>query len=204
MEPFVRLEAVAAPLDMANVDTDQLTPARFLGQARKDGLAGVLLHDLRFDAEGRERPDFVLNQPAFRAARILVSGRNFGCGSSRESAVWALWDFGVRSVIAPSFGDIFRGNCLKNGLLPVALPEPRTSALCAALLADPGASMVVDLAGQTVTGPDGRADRFEIDAFAKEALLTGEDELGMTLRYIDQIVAYEAAQGAERTEGVQS
>jgi 3-isopropylmalate/(R)-2-methylmalate dehydratase small subunit len=193
MEPFVRLTAVAAPLDLANVDTDQLTPARFLGQARKNGLADVLLCDLRFAADGSERADFVLNRPAFRGARILVAGRNFGCGSSRETAVWALRDFGFRAVVAPSFGDIFRGNCLKNGVLAITLPEARTSALCAALLAAPGAVMTVDLESQTVAGPDARVDRFEIDDFDKQALLAGLDELGMTLTYMDQIAAFEAA-----------
>lgn len=193
MEPFTQLDAVAAPLDMANVDTDQLTPARFLGQRRADGLASVLLHDLRFDADGAEKPDFVLNRPAFRNARILVGGRNFGCGSSRESAPWALRDYGVRAVIAPSFGDIFHTNCLKNGLLPIELPEARTQALCRALLEAPGARIRVDLAAQSVVGPDGQTDRFEIDDFAKQALLSGLDELAMTLTYLDKIEAYEAA-----------
>jgi 3-isopropylmalate/(R)-2-methylmalate dehydratase small subunit len=196
MEPFTRLTAIAAPLDMANVDTDQLTPARFLTGRRADGLAGVLLHDLRFTPDGVEIADFVLNQPAFRAARILVSGPNFGCGSSRETAAWALRDYGFKAVIAPSFGDIFHANSLKNGLLPVALPEARCKALCAALLERPGAEMTVDLAAQTVAGPDGAVDRFEIDAFAKEALLTGQDELGMTLTYLPQIEAFEAARAA--------
>jgi 3-isopropylmalate/(R)-2-methylmalate dehydratase small subunit len=196
MEPFARLTAVAAPLDMANVDTDQLTPARFLTGRRPDGLASVLLHDLRFEADGAEIADFVLNRPAYRAARILVAGPNFGCGSSRETAAWALRDYGFKAVIAPSFGDIFHTNCLKNGLLPLVLPEVRCKALCAALAARLGAEMTVDLAAQSVAGPDGQTDRFEIDAFAKEALLSGLDELGMTLTYLDRIEAFEAARAA--------
>jgi 3-isopropylmalate/(R)-2-methylmalate dehydratase small subunit len=193
MDRFVCLRAVAAPLDLADVDTDQLTPARFLGQSRGDGFADVLLHDLRFNPDGSRRAQFVLNQSAFRAAKILVAGRNFGCGSSRETAVWALRDFGFRAIIAPSFGDIFQTNCLKNGLAPIVLPEALTAQLCAALAASPGAQMTVDLAAQTVIGPDGRASRFEIDDFAKQALLSGQDELAMTLTYLDQIAAYEAA-----------
>jgi 3-isopropylmalate/(R)-2-methylmalate dehydratase small subunit len=193
MEPFVRLSALAAPLDMDNVDTDQLTPARFLGARRADGMAGVLLHDLRFDADGAERPGFVLNRPLFRNARILVAGRNFGCGSSRETAAWALRDFGFAAVIAPSFGDIFQTNCFKNGLLPVVLDAARVEDLRAALWAEPGGEIAIDLEDQTVRGPDGRIDRFAIDAFAKEALLTGRDELAMTLTFLDRIKAFESA-----------
>jgi 3-isopropylmalate/(R)-2-methylmalate dehydratase small subunit len=192
MDPFVRLTAVAAPLAIANVDTDQLTPARFLVGRRPNGLADVLLCDLRFEERGAERPDFVLNQSAFRRARILVSGPNFGCGSSRETAVWALRDYGFKVVIAPSFGDIFHNNALKNGFLPVVLPQARCKALCAALLARPGAEITVDLEARTVRGPDGEVDRFEIDEFARQALLTGQDELGMTLTLLSQIEAFEA------------
>src|SRR3954453_17612095 len=155
MEPFKNLEAVAAPLDATNVDTDQIIPARFLWQQRKDGNGELLFNDLRLNQDKSPRRDFVLNRPEYRGARILVAGRNFGCGSSREHAVWALYDAGFRSVVAPSFGDIFYNNCFQNGLLPIVLPAERVAALMEGLRARPGASIGIDLPAQTVTGPDG-------------------------------------------------
>ena len=179
----------AAPFPAANVDTDQIIPARFLWKARKDGFADTLFGDLR--ADGTET--FVLDRPEYREARILVAERNFGCGSSREHAVWALWDGGFRAVIAPSFGDIFFNNSLKNGLLPIVLPAARVAALLNELARRPGARVAVDLAAQAVTGPDGRVDRFEIDPLQKESLLEGLDDIDLTLRYRDRLDAFERA-----------
>ena len=167
MEPFKRLDAVAATMPVPNVDTDQIIPARFLRKSRKDGFGQYLFHDLRFDDGGREKPDFVLNRTGFRDAKVLVAERNFGCGSSREHAVYALWDYGFRAVIAPSFGDIFYGNSLKNGFLPVVLPADAAAELCGAIESSPGAHVAVDLEQQQVTGPDGTHYRFEIDPFRK-------------------------------------
>ncbi|NNM73101.1 3-isopropylmalate dehydratase small subunit [Enterovirga aerilata] len=188
MEPFRTLSAVAAPLPSANVDTDQIIPARFLWKARRDGFADTLFSDLR---SGRDGGTFVLDRPEFAHARILVAERNFGCGSSREHAVWALWDGGIRAVVAPSFGDIFYNNALKNGLLPVVLPPERVAALLEILSARPGSIVTIDLAAQTVTGPDGHADRFEIDPLRKECLLEGLDDIDLTLRYRDRMEAFE-------------
>jgi len=192
MKPFTRLTAVAAPLDMANIDTDKIIPARYLRKPREPGYDPYLFYDLRFDAAGRERPDFVLNQPAYRKAGILVAGANFGCGSSREGAAYALLDYGIRSVIAPSFGDIHYANEIQNGMVPVILPEETCAALRAQLRAAPGAQMSVDLESQTVTAPDGATHRFAIDAIYRERLLKGLDEVGLVLEYLPQIEAFEA------------
>ena len=194
MEAFQRLDAIAAPMPVPNVDTDQVIPARFLRKPRKDGYGQYLFHDLRFDDAGRERPEFVLNRGVYRGARILVADKNFGCGSSREHAVYALWDYGFRAVIAPSFGDIFHENSFKNGFLPIVLPVEVTSAMCHALDAKPGTRMVVDLVAQAVTGPDGSQHRFAIDAFRKECLLRGIDELDFTLSHRAEIEAFERKQ----------
>ena len=197
MRPFTRLTAVAAPIDLPNVDTDRVIPARFLRRPKESAEPRLLFHDVRFDPEGREREEFVLNQPPFREARILVTAENFGCGSSREWAVWALDAFGVRAVVGSSFGDIFHENCLKNGLLPVRLPAPVVADLRAQLHASPGATVTVDLESQTVTGPDGTAHRFEIDAFRKQALLAGGDEIAFTLTHEPAIAAFERRRRAE-------
>jgi 3-isopropylmalate/(R)-2-methylmalate dehydratase small subunit len=194
VEAFTRLTAVAAPFDLPNVDTDRIVPARFLRKPRGPECARFLFHDLRFDAAGVERPDFVLNQPAYRGARILVAAANFGCGSSREMAVWVLEAFGIRAVIAPSLGDIFHQNCFKNGLLPVVLPDDVVAGLRRQLHERPGASLTVDLPVQTVSAPDGSVARFEIDAFRKELLLAGRDELELTIGYEGRITAFEARQ----------
>jgi 3-isopropylmalate/(R)-2-methylmalate dehydratase small subunit len=190
MQAFQNLDAVAAPIARPNVDTDQIVPARFLRKPRNLGFGDYLFRDLRLDRDGSER-DFVLNKPGYRDAKILVAERNFGCGSSREAAVYALWDYGFRAVIAPSFGDIFFGNSFMNGLLLIVLPEADVTALIAALDAKPGAHMRVDLAGQKVTGADGKTYRFDIDAYRKRCLLEGLDELAFTLSQREAIAAFE-------------
>jgi 3-isopropylmalate/(R)-2-methylmalate dehydratase small subunit len=191
MEPFKHLDAVAAPMAAPNVDTDQIVPARFLWRKRDDPWGHLLFHDLRFNDDSSPKPGFVLNVPAYAGARVLVADRNFACGSSREHAVWSLYDYGFRAVIAPSFGDIFFNNSFKNGLLPIVLPSERTVALRCALEQQPGVRIVVDLEAQTVAGPDGAIDRFEIDPFRKECLLAGADEIQFTLGHDQQIGAFE-------------
>jgi len=185
MEPFTTLSALAVPLDLPNLDTDQIIPARFLWRSRASGYGELLFNDLR-------SPDFVLDLPAFAGARILVAERNFGCGSSREQAVWALHDAGFRAVIAPSFGDIFYNNCCKQGLLPVTLPEAEVAALRAAILKAPGESTTVDLEQLTVSAPGGWHSSFEISAFRRKQLLEGLDEIAYTLGHAAQIAAFEA------------
>jgi 3-isopropylmalate/(R)-2-methylmalate dehydratase small subunit len=198
MQPFTRVTAVAAPIDLPNVDTDRVIPARFLRKPQgAPGYDRFLFHDVRFDGSGTERPEFVLNQPAYRGARILVTAENFGCGSSREAAVWALDAYGIRSVIAPSLGDIFHQNCFKNGLLPVLLPAEATSALRRQLHERPGGAITVDLRSQTVTGPDGATYRFDIDPFRKRCLLEGLDEIGLTQTYERDIAAFESRHARE-------
>jgi 3-isopropylmalate/(R)-2-methylmalate dehydratase small subunit len=185
LEPFTTLEAVAAPLDMANVDTDRIIPARFLRQPRSAGYHHWLFHDLR------EQGGFVLDRAEFKDAKILVAAENFGCGSSREGAVWALAGAGFRAWIAPSFGDIFFENSFKNGALPVVLPAARVAAIRALLAERPGTRLKIDLAAQTVTLPDGGVERFEVDPFRKECLLNGWDEIDLTLQHEAAISAYE-------------
>jgi len=191
MEPLTRLDAVAVPLPRANVDTDQIVPALYLQKPRACDFGEFLFRDVRHDAQGARRPDFPLNQPAYEGARILVAGRNFGCGSSREHAVWALHDGGFRAVIAPSFGDIFFGNALKNGLLPVRLADDIVDALLGALQRTPGVHLEVDLVQQTVVAPDGHSAAFDIDPFARRCLLEGIDELAYTLTQTVRIEAFE-------------
>lgn len=191
IEKFETLTAVAIPLDRSNVDTDAIIPARFLKTIRRTGLGIGLFHGWRYDAGGNEVPDFPLNQEPYREGKILVAGENFGCGSSREHAVWALMDFGIRAVVAPSFADIFHGNGLKNGLLPVRLPPGEVRSLLEQLRKAPGASIAVDLPAQTVTAPDGTVHPFEIGSFPKECLLHGLDEIALTLRHEPEIARYE-------------
>ena len=191
MKAFTRLDAVAAPLDQANVDTDQIVPALYLQKPRSDNFGNYLFRDVRRDASGTLRPDFVLNQPVYADAQILVAGPNFGCGSSREHAVWALGDGGFRAVIAPSFGDIFHSNALKNGLLPVRLPLTVVQQMLAQLGAQAGTRLRVDLEAQLVTGPDGRSHRFDIDPFARHCLLEGLDEIAYTLAQRERIEDFE-------------
>jgi 3-isopropylmalate/(R)-2-methylmalate dehydratase small subunit len=191
MEPFTRLDAAAVPIGVPNIDTDQIIPARFLWRKRRDGWGHLLFHDLRFNEAGAPKPDFVLNRDACRDARIVVADCNFGCGSSREHAVWALYDFGIRAVMAPSFGDIFYNNSLQNGLLPVILPAGRVAALRALLEQSPGSHVAIDLETQTATGPDGAIDTFDIDPFRKECLLAGTDDISFTLGHRERIAAFE-------------
>jgi 3-isopropylmalate/(R)-2-methylmalate dehydratase small subunit len=192
MDKFTLLTAVAAPLNLANVDTDKIIPARFLKTIKRTGLGKDLFSDLRYDETGAEKPGFVLNQPKYRHAEILVAGENFGCGSSREHAPWALLDFGIRCVIAPSFADIFHGNCFKNGILPIALPAE----ICEHLMADAAlgtnARLTIDLENQLVIRPDGSRIPFQVDAFRKHCLLNGLDDIALTLEHATAITAYEA------------
>jgi len=191
MTPFTKLMAVAAPLDMANIDTDKIIPARFLRRLRGPGYEKLAFHDIRYDANGNDRPDFVLNQAPYRNARILVAGANFGCGSSREAAVYVLYDYGIRAVIAPSFGDIHYGNELQNGMLPVTLADEICQKLRRQLHEQPGAQIAVDLESQTVTGPDGATYRFDIDPNHKERLLKGLDDIDLVMQNISEIEAFE-------------
>jgi len=193
MEPFKSLLAVAAPLAVPNIDTDQVIPARFLWRKRSDGWGHLLFHDLRFNDDGSPEPQFALNRPEYRDAQVLVAGPNFGCGSSREHAVWSLYDHGIRAVIAPSFGDIFCNNSFQNGLLPIVLPAAMVDALIAALEQAPGSHIGIDLQAQHVVGPDGAMHAFEIDPFRKECLLAGADEVAFTLSLGNQIDAFEKA-----------
>jgi 3-isopropylmalate/(R)-2-methylmalate dehydratase small subunit len=197
MEKFTRLTASACPLGIANLNTDQLLPARFLKLPRAAGLGTALLRDLRFDAEGRERPDFPLNRPAWREARIIVGGRNFGCGSSRESAVYALYDYGILCVVAPSFGDIFAGNAAQNGLLTAAVADEEAAALTRLLDETPDAPVTVDLEQQTIECR-GKTWRFAIDPVRRTRLLNGWDDVAMTESYKNDIAAFKAADRARR------
>ena len=190
-EQFASLTAIAAPYEPVNVDTDQIVPARFLKFPRQDGYGKFLFHDVRED------PGFVLDRAPFDQARILVGNANFGCGSSREGAAYAFHDAGFRSVIAPSFGDIFYSNCMKNGIVPVRLPDSECAALRSLLTNNPGNQLTVDLVAQEVREPDGKVHRFGIDPFYREMLLRGVDELGLTLTLVPQIEAFEQAYARE-------
>ena len=194
MERFTTLTGIAAPLPMVNVDTDQIIPKQFLKTIKRTGLGRHLFAPMRYDAEGAENPDFVLNREPYRNAGIIVAGANFGCGSSREHAPWALLDFGVRCVIAPSFADIFFNNCFKNGILAIALDAAAVESLLDTIADGAHATLTVDLDKQAVTAPDGGVLRFEVDAFRKHCLLNGLDEIGLTLQQEDEIAAFEAAQ----------
>ena len=191
MKPFTTLKAVAAACDLANVDTDRIVPARFLRYPRAGGFGQYLFHDARQD------PGFFINVPAWKSAQILVAADNFGCGSSREGAVWALADAGFRVWIAPSFGGIFHDNSYKNGALPITLPAERVARLRAMLAAQPGAELTIDLRAQTIALPDGSIEPFDIDPFRKECLLNGWDDIDLTLRHAEAIAAFEARQRLE-------
>ena len=192
MEKFTRLTGVAAPLPMVNVDTDMVIPKNYLKVTERTGLGKHLFAEMRFNADGSERPDFVLNRPAWRQAEILVAFENFGCGSSREHAPWALRDFGIRCVIAPSFADIFFNNCFKNGILPLVLPK----AVCAELIDDAergaNATLTIDLEAQALTRPDGERIAFEVEPSRRSRLLEGLDEIGATVAKAHRIDAFEA------------
>ncbi|MCF4165930.1 3-isopropylmalate dehydratase small subunit [Zavarzinia compransoris] len=181
MEPFKKLTGVAAPLDLINIDTDMIIPKQFLKTIKRTGLGVNLFAEMRYDDDGKENPDFVLNQPAWRKAQILVAGANFGCGSSREHAPWAILDFGIRCVIAPSFADIFYNNCFKNGILPIILPQEQVDLLMDDAKRGANAIVTVDLESQEITGPDGGKIKFDVDPFRKHCLINGLDDIGLTL-----------------------
>jgi 3-isopropylmalate/(R)-2-methylmalate dehydratase small subunit len=193
MEPFTTLTGIVAPIDRVNVNTDEITPARFLKTIKRSGFENALFANWRFlDANGTvPNPDFVLNQPRYQGATILLAGDNFGCGSSREHAPWAIRDYGFRCIIAPSFADIFYNNCFNNSILPVTLDEATVRELFNEVEANEGYTLTVDLAAQTITTPSGRVIPFEIDQFRKHALLQGLDNIGWTLSHDDEIAAYE-------------
>lgn len=192
MQPFTKLTATAAPLPMVNVDTDLIIPKQFLKTIKRSGLSKGLFHDLRFDEEGNRKEGFVLDQPAYQNAEILVAGENFGCGSSREHAPWALLDAGIRCIIAPSFADIFHNNCLKNGILPIALAAEQVELLMDDAERGANAVITVDLETQTITGPDGGSITFDIDPFHKHCLMNGLDDIGLTLEKADKIGDFES------------
>jgi 3-isopropylmalate/(R)-2-methylmalate dehydratase small subunit len=201
MQAFTRHQGLVVPLDRPNVDTDQIIPKQFLKSIRRTGFGANLFDEWRYIDRGEPgqdpasrhpNPDFVLNQPRYRGASILLARRNFGCGSSREHAPWAIAEYGFRAVLAPSFADIFYNNCFKNGLLPVVLPEEAVDRLFQAALLQPGFQLSVDLGEQRVLTPDGLALGFEVDAFRKQCLLNGWDDIGLTLRHADEIRDYEA------------
>ena len=192
MRAFTVLSAIAAPLPLANVDTDQIIPARFLKTTTKEGLDKQLFCDWRYDAQGNPKPDFILNQPQGQGAQILLAGDNFGCGSSREHAPWALTQFGFRAVISTSFADIFKQNALKNSLLPIVVPPDAHAELFQLVAKDPGAKVTVDLAAQRLVLPGGKQVEFPVDAFAKHCMLEGVDELGYILGNETAISAYES------------
>ena len=198
MEKFETLTGVAAPMPQINVDTDMIIPKQFLKTIKRTGLGKNLFDEMRYDEAGNEKPDFVLNRPAYRDAKILVAGANFGCGSSREHAPWAIEDFGIRCVIAPSFADIFFNNCFKNGILPIALPQEEVDNLMADAENGANAKLTVDLESQTITRPDGSTVGFDVDPFRKRCLLEGLDDVGLTLEKADAIAAYETRMAAER------
>ena len=197
MQPFTTLTGIAAPIDEPNVDTNQLCPTRFNKTPRGPAYARVLFHDLRFDADGNEK-DFVLNREPYRRAQIVVADRNWGCGSSRESAVYALYEFGIRCVIASSFGDIHANNCFKNGLLPVVLSDEEVASIRAQIHAEPGAAMTIDLHAQTVTDPAGGVHRFTIDPVRRKCLLEGLDDIARTHQYAERLAMFEDEYREER------
>jgi len=196
MDKFTLLTAIAAPLNVANVDTDKIIPARFLKTIKRTGLGKSLFADMRYEADGAEKADFVLNQPKYRHAEILIAGDNFGCGSSREHAPWALLDFGIRCVIAPSFADIFFNNCFKNGILPIVLPDDVVAKLMDDAALGTNARLTVDLERLVVVRPSGEEISFSVDAFRRHCLLNGLDDIGLTLEHTTAIDAYEAREPA--------
>ncbi len=198
MEKFSVLHGVAAPLPLINIDTDMIIPKQFLKTIKRTGLGRNLFDEMRYLPDGQENPDFVLNKAAYRGAKILVAGANFGCGSSREHAPWALLDFGIRCVIAESFADIFYNNCFKNGILPIILPKSDVARLLDDAERGANAMVTIDLDKQEICGPDGGVISFAIDSFRKHCLLNGLDDIGLTLEKADKIAAYEAQKQALR------
>ena len=198
MDKFTTLTGIAAPMPLVNIDTDMIIPKQFLKTIQRSGLGKNLFDEMRYTQDGKEIPDFVLNQPAYRNAEIIVAGDNFGCGSSREHAPWALLDFGIRCVISTSFADIFFNNCFKNGILPIVLPQEQVDILMADAKKGANARMTVDLEAQTVTTSDGQSFRFEVDPFRKHCLLNGLDDIGLTLEKSASIDAFEARNASLR------
>ncbi|MCZ0960509.1 3-isopropylmalate dehydratase small subunit [Paracoccus benzoatiresistens] len=198
MDKFTTLTGIAAPMPLVNIDTDMIIPKQFLKTIQRSGLGINLFDELRYDRDGNELPDFVLNQPAYRQAEIIVAGDNFGCGSSREHAPWALLDFGIRCVISTSFADIFFNNCFKNGILPVVLPQEAVDVLMEDARKGANARMTVDLESQTVTSSDGVSFAFEVDPFRKHCLLNGLDDIGLTMEKAPVIESYETRMAQAR------
>ena len=198
MEKFPTLTGVAAPLHMINVDTDMIIPKQFLKTIKRSGLGKHLFDEMRYDPEGNENPNFVLNKSTYRDAKIIVASENFGCGSSREHAPWALLDFGIRCIIAPSFGDIFYNNCFKNGMLPIRVSKQDLDKLMEHAKRGANTTLTVDLEAQTICGPSGGEVTFEIDAFKKQCLLEGLNEIGLTLQEVDKIERFEDGQRVSR------
>ncbi|MCU9848343.1 3-isopropylmalate dehydratase small subunit [Defluviimonas sp. WL0024] len=198
MDKFTTLTGIAAPMPLVNIDTDMIIPKQFLKTIKRSGLGKNLFDEMRYNADGSEIESFVLNQPAYRDAQILVAGDNFGCGSSREHAPWALLDFGIRCVISTSFADIFFNNCFKNGILPIVLPQDAVDVLMGDARKGANARMTVDLEVQTVTSSDGQSFGFEVDAFRKHCLLNGLDDIGLTLEKAAAIDAFESSAAQAR------
>jgi len=197
MDKFNTLSGIAAPMPLVNIDTDMIIPKQFLKTIKRSGLGVNLFDEMRFDDDGKEIADFVLNKPAYRSAQIIVAGDNFGCGSSREHAPWALLDFGIRCVISTSFADIFYNNCFKNGILPIVLPKEQVDALMEDAERGENARITVDLEAQTVSASDGTTFEFEVDAFKKHCLLNGLDDIGLTMEKAASIDAFEAKYQAQ-------
>ncbi len=198
MQPFTTLTGIAAPLPILNVDTDMIIPKQFLKTIERTGLGKNLFFEMRYDVAGNVVTDFVLHQPAYKAAQILVTGANFGCGSSREHAPWALLDYGIRCVIAPSFADIFFNNCFKNGILPIVLPEDVVKNLIQQVQDKPGAALTIDLPNQTITDTKGQSIAFTVDSFRKHCLLGGLDDIGLTLQHKTSINQFEQRDQAQK------
>jgi 3-isopropylmalate/(R)-2-methylmalate dehydratase small subunit len=198
VEKFNKLTGVAAPMNMINVDTDMIIPKNFLKTIKRSGLGTNLFDEMRYDRDGNENPDFILNKSAYRQAKIIVAGDNFGCGSSREHAPWALLDFGIRCVISTSFADIFYNNCFKNGILPIKVTKEQLDDLMDDAERGSNATLTIDLESQTIQGPDGGEVKFEIDEFKKHLLLNGLDEVGLTLQKSDKVDSFEAQQSASQ------
>jgi len=194
MEKFIQLSGVAAPLDMMNIDTDMIIPKLHLRTIKRTGLGKVVFDELRFHTDGREKPEFILNQEPYRGAKILIAGDNFGCGSSREHAPWALLDYGIRCIISTSFADIFYNNCFKNGILPITVAPAELDTLMADAADRDNPVFTVDLEAKTITRPQGETIRFSIDDFRRDCLLNGLDDIGLTLQKVDKIDAFEAVQ----------
>ncbi|NQV82702.1 MAG: 3-isopropylmalate dehydratase small subunit [Rhodospirillales bacterium] len=196
MEKFTTLTGVAAPMDLINIDTDMVIPKQYLTTIERTGLGRGLFHEMRYNKDGSDNPDFVLNKPAYKNASILVAGDNFGCGSSREHAPWALLDYGIKCVISTSFADIFYNNCFKNGILPIRLPREDVEKLLEDAERGANATITIDLETQTITGPDGGEIKFELDEFKKHCLFNGLDDVGLTMEKEDKIAGYEDSRKA--------